>query len=381
MERNSTFATVTALSLLAGFGFVAAHAESLTVTEFVSEDQQGAASNYWTRERIADAPAMQLLIDSGTREVAALEMEDTAVTELVDSAPSGMADLNAAFIAQEAYAQDWVTQEDWMNSEQKLAFEEPPTGEVPAAHRAQNTGAYTSYDVNTHSELWRVYPHIWSGKLTFTMPGGEASCSATAISGNNIVTAAHCVYDTSIDLFHSNWVFTPAFRNGRAPFGTFTASACTVLDDWIALSGDFSVNSWSRHDVAVCTMNRNSAGQTLNDAVGWAGRLWDAGNRQLVFNSGYPARAYNDDFISNGPAQYLRSCTSETNLQTKDTLGSACDWGRGISGGSWLVGYRPLVATGQINSVNSGFFVNDQRLYGARFTRRNIVALCDAREC
>ena len=65
-------------------------------------------------------------------------------------------------------------------------------------------------------------------------------------------------------------------------------------------------------------MGNNTAGQTLNDAVGWAGRLWDADYRQLNFNSGYPAYTYADDLITDGPAQYLRACTNESFQQTTD---------------------------------------------------------------
>ncbi len=152
-------------------------------------------------------------------------------------------------------------------------------------------GVYTSYIVNQKPPLWKVYPHKWDGKLTFSVPGGGASCSATVISGNNIVTAAHCIYDTTNNQFYSNWVYTPAYRNGAAPYGIFTAQTCWVLTAWVNLSGSFSINSWTRHDVAVCKLNQNSAGKTINAAVGWAGRLWNASYTQLVFNSGYPAQA------------------------------------------------------------------------------------------
>ena len=183
------------------------------------------------------------------------------------------------------------------------------------------------------------------------------------------------------NLFYSNWVFTPAYRNGAAPYGTFTAQTCWVLTNWVNLSGSYSINSWTRYDVAVCKLNRNSAGQTINGAVGWAGRLWGAGYNQLVFNSGYPARDYRDLGITPGPAQYLRSCTAESFFQTTDTLGSGCFWSRGISGGSWLVGYQPFIITGWVNGVNSGFFVNTQNLYGAYFNSNNIVPLCTAAAC
>ena len=340
-----------------------------TVSKSMSQQQQAAASVYWTRTRIAAVPAMALPVDGGSGEINTAALEEAAVTGPAGSEPPGMAELDATQIAQAAYARDWA------------ALEEELALDVPADVPTGTSGVYTSYDVNTNSALWKIYPHIWDGKLTFTTPGGGSSCSATVISGNNIVTAAHCVYDTTNNRFYSNWVFTPAFRNGSAPYGTFAAQTCTVLTAWVNLSGGFNINTWSRHDVAVCTLNNNSAGQTINGAVGWAGRLWDAGNSQLVFNSGYPQRTYTDALISNGPTQYLRSCTAETFLQTTETLGSGCNWGRGISGGSWLVGYKPFVVTGNVNSVNSGLFIGQQNLYGARFNSNNIVPLCTARGC
>jgi hypothetical protein len=344
-------------------------ADALTVTSSMSLRKQVSALLYWTRERIADAPAMALPVDSGSGGIDAAALDAADVTGPGDSEPPGMAERGAAAIARAVFARDWE------------ALEEELTPDVPADDLAGTSGVYTHYDVNTNTALHRIYPHIWDGRLTFTTPSGGASCSATVISNNNIVTAAHCVYDTTNNRFYSNWVFTPAYRNGSAPYGTFAATTCTVLTAWVNLTGSFSINTWSRHDVAVCTLGRNSAGQTINSAVGWAGRLWNAGNQQLVFNSGYPARTYTDATISNGPAQYLRACTAETFLQTTETLGSGCFWGRGISGGSWLVGYKPFVVNGQVNSVNSGLFIGQQNLYGARFNSNNIVPLCNARGC
>ncbi len=353
-----------------------AQADPLTVTKSLSKKQQAAASAYWTRERIASAPAMRLPVDSGLGEIDATASDDAEVTGPAGSEEAGMADPDASRIARAVYAQDWAALDE------EVALNEELTLDLPGADEMAGTaGVYTSYDVNTNTPLWQIYPHRWFGKLTFTTVSGGASCSATAISGNNIVTAAHCVYDTTNNVFYSNWVFTPAFRNGSAPYGTFTARSCTVLTAWTNLSGSFNINTWSRHDVAVCTMNNNSAGQTLNAAVGFAGRLWNAGNNQLVFINGYPARIYTDATISNGPAQYLRSCTAETFRQTTETLGGGCNWARGISGGSWLVGYKPFVVTGNVNSVVSGFIIGQQNSYGARFNSNNIVVLCNTRGC
>jgi V8-like Glu-specific endopeptidase len=344
----------------------------LTVSDSVRAKQQATALAYWTRARIAAAPALALPVDMSAGGIDAAILYEAEVTGPAESSAPGMGDPNAARVARAVYGQDWAA----------LESEDEPALDEPADEMAGTSGVFTFYDVNTIAALWNIYPHRWDGKFTFTTPSGGSSCSATVISNNNIVTAAHCVYDTpSRNRFWTNKVFTPAYRNGSAPFGTFATTSCTVLTSWVNLSGGFSINTWSRHDVAVCSLGRNALGQTINQAVGWAGRLWNAGNSQLVFNSGYPARTFTDALISNGPAQYLRACTAETFLQTTETLGSGCFWGRGISGGSWLVNYKPFVISGNVNSVNSGLFIGQPNLYGARFNSSNIVPLCNARLC
>lgn len=362
------FAAPIALAAFSALGSNAQAAPPVTITISTPPELQASTVDFWTRGRIAAARPMELPVDTGESSVDIDAAERTGITGPARMKPAREAAPNAESVARQAYARDWAALEE------EVAHE---TAEVPTG----TSGVYTYYDVNTNTALWKIYPHRWDGKLTFTTPSGGASCSATSISGNNIVTAAHCVYDTTINQFYSNWAFTPAFRNGNAPYGTFAATACTILTAWVNLTGSFSINTWTRHDVAVCTVGKNSAGQTLNGAVGWAGRLWNAPYTQLNFNSGYPARTYTDALITNGSAQYLRACTNESFQQTTETLGGGCFWGRGISGGSWFVGYKPFVASGWVNSVNSGLFLNQQNLYGARFNNSNIVPLCTARAC
>lgn len=345
-----------------------------TVTKSFSKQEQDSAAAYWTRARINVAPALKMPTDMGPSGIDPAAVDQAATTGTAYTTPAGMASPGAEQIARTAYWRDWEAMEAELDN-------------VDMSADIEGTfGVYTRFDVNGPSSallpFWRIYPHIWDGKFTFTTPSGGASCSATVISGNNIVTAAHCVYDTpSRNQWYTNFAFAPAFRNGNAPYGTFATTACTILTAWINLSGSYSINTWARHDVAVCTLGLNSAGQTINQAVGWAGRLWNASNTQLVFNSGYPARIYTDSLIAAGPAQYLRACIAETFTQTTETLGSGCYWGRGISGGSWLVNYRPAIVSGNVNSVNSGLFIGQQNLYGARFNSSNIVPLCTARGC
>ena len=347
-------------------------AGSDVVSHVVARDRQAAAAAHWSREKIAKAPGMVLPVDRGKAPVSvAPDYEDARAA--VGSAPAGAPDGDADRVAQMAYWMDWAALED----DGSAYVEADPV-------QLGSSGVYTYFDVNVKTALWKLTPHKWVGKFTLTMPTGDRSCSATAISGNNIVTAAHCVYDTpSRNQFYTNMAFTPAYRNGAAPYGTFAVTSCSVLTAWKNLSGTYTISTGAKYDVAVCAVRANSAGQGLNQAVGFAGRRWDADYLQLAFTSGYPAQTYTATAISNGPAQYLRACIAETFQYATDTLGVGCYWGAGISGSGWLVDYKPQVDSGAnfVNSVVSGGFVGQPNVYGARFTKNNIVVLCNARGC
>ncbi|GKS70350.1 hypothetical protein W03_23540 [Nitrosomonas sp. PY1] len=361
-------------------------ANSLTVTEeFSATDNSknhSSTLSYWTRERIAKAPAI-MMIDN-KKSSAPKKNSTTAFTNEVPMSTKGGSpapDSNA--IHRQAFAEDWKELETEFGALYIENTQQFDTNNKTASVNAL-TGTsddYINYDVNTINALWKILPHKWIGKFTFTTPEGDSSCSATAISNNHIVTAAHCVYDTSSrNAFYTNKAFTPAYRNGNAPYGTFPITSCRVLDAWKNLSGDYSISTWTRHDVAICNVGTNSIGQTLNAAVGWAGRSWDLPSQQIHFNAGYPANDVNDNFLPS-PAQYLRACIAESFQYATNTLGSGCFYGRGISGGPWLKNYAPAKNQSTVNSVNSGLFIGEYNLYGARFTSKNIKILCDAEDC
>ena len=350
------------------------HAMAATdvVTHVVAKEKQAAAVAHWTRARIAAAPAMQLQLDKGSGPVSLAELAREGTSGPSGSSPSGAADPSADQIAEMAYWSDWAV----LNEEARAL---PLDDGAPLG----TFGVYTSFDVNKQTQVWKVFPHKAMGKLTFSTGAGSASCSATSLSGNNFVTAAHCVFDTAANRFYSNWVFTPAYRNGTAPYGTFAATACTVLTAWVNLPGTYAISTHVKYDVAVCTAGKNSAAQTLNAAVGFLGRSWDQGYQQLIFDMGYPAKTYTGAPISVGPAQYLRACVAETFQYTTDTMGMGCDWGAGISGAPWVRVYKMFVAgaSNYVNSVVSGGFSGQPNVYGIRFTSSNIVPICTARGC
>jgi len=343
------------------------------VTNNIPAARQKAALNFWTRDAISKAQPMEMPADYSGDTAPAMS-DEFAFAETPEFALSGSAAPDADRVAQKTYAADWKPS----SQSNTMAVEEgAPT---PADDTAGTSQVYDSYVINSWAPAQTIYPHKWVGRLSFSVPGGTSYCSATAISGNNFVTAAHCVYDTTNNRWYSNWVFTPAYRAGSAPYGSFAATSCTILTAWINLSGSFSINGWTKYDVAVCTVGKNSAGQTLNGAIGWAGRIWNYGYVRHYFDMGYPWQNTNGTALPNA-GMYLRTCASESFQQTTDTRGTGCNLGPGISGGPCFVGYQQNVVTGWVDGVNSGYYVGTANMYGPRFTSSNIVPICTARGC
>jgi V8-like Glu-specific endopeptidase len=285
------------------------------------------------------------------------------------SIKAGAAAPGAASVAQAAFAEDWAAMGAASADEPADVLEADGTSQV-----------YTSYFGNKLASLQSIYPHVWAGRISFSTTGGTSYCSGTSISGNVMVTAAHCLYDSTNNRWYSNWVFTPAYRNGSAPYGSFAARQCWVLTNWINLSGSYSINGWVKYDVGVCKMGNNAAGQTLNNAVGWAGRQWNYGYARHFHSMGYPFRNTSATLISNA-GKYMHICVAESFQQTTDTRGMGCDMANGKSGGGSLVGYTPGVVSGAVDGVYSGYFVGTPNMYFVRFTSNNIVPLCTAAGC
>ena len=67
-----------------------------------------------------------------------------------------------------------------------------------------------------------------TGKVVFTMDGGDWVCSASAVNDSRagyslVLTAGHCAYDEVNEAFATNWTYIPSFDT--AP--TYTCSLST----------------------------------------------------------------------------------------------------------------------------------------------------------
>jgi V8-like Glu-specific endopeptidase len=197
-----------------------------------------------------------------------------------------------------------------------------------------------------------------TGKVFFTIDGGDYVCSAGTVASANhdlVVTAGHCAQDAT-GTWARNWIYVPGYDQGRRPYGAFTARHLFVPGPWSA-HGD------ENYDVALVVLAA-SAGRHVADVVGAQGIAFDQARGSLVYGFGYPAGGRYD-------GERLTYCSGKTypdsHKITKDE-GLHCDMTEGSSGGPWLTRFDAGTGTGVVTSVSSFKYADDPAtMYGPYF--------------
>lgn len=163
------------------------------------------------------------------------------------------------------------------------------------------------------------------GKVFFTAGTVNYVCSGTALAGDVVWTAGHCV-NAGPGSFYTNFQFVPAYRDGVAPYGVFPATTLLTTDGW-RTAGQFGVDS------GAAVPGLNGAGQTLSDAVVERSIVFNAPRNQSYSVYGYPAaKKFN--------GQRLRVCNTawsrDDTSATPATIGVPCDMTGGSSGGGFV---------------------------------------------
>ncbi|QES49083.1 peptidase [Streptomyces venezuelae] len=195
-----------------------------------------------------------------------------------------------------------------------------------------------------------------SGRVFFTLGDRTASCSGdsiTSANGSTVITAGHCVkYQGS---WHTNWVFVPAYNNGSAPYGQWSATKTFATDQWAA-SEDMN------HDVGYAVVAPLN-GQKLSQVVGAQGLLFNGGYNKRMYSFGFPAAAPYDGT----KLVYCSGNSGKDFLLTKDHS-LACNMTGGSSGGPWFQDFNEATGLGTQVSVNSfGYTFLPNRMYGPYF--------------
>jgi V8-like Glu-specific endopeptidase len=178
------------------------------------------------------------------------------------------------------------------------------------------------------------------GKVFFNLGGSDYVCSGNSVASANestVASAGHCVNEGP-GAFATRWIFVPAYENGNAPYGQWSASELAAPTQWTS-GGDISFDTGF---ATVAPLN----GQSLSDTVGASGVAFNQ-SRGLSYTAfGYPAAS-----PFNGES--LKSCTGTA---TPDPFGQSasqgipCDMTGGSSGGPWFIGSG---SSGKQNSINS----------------------------
>jgi hypothetical protein len=175
-----------------------------------------------------------------------------------------------------------------------------------------------------------------TGKVFFTLGGTDFVCSGSATSSTNhdvVSSAGHCVNEGP-GAFATNWAFVPAYNNGSAPFGVWTARTLVTTSQW-ANSGDINF------DTGFAVMNTLNASH-LTDVVGGQGVAFNLARGLSYQAFGYPAAPPFD-------GETLQSCAGTAFDDTfggTQSQGIPCNMTGGSSGGPWFTG-------GLQNSINS----------------------------
>ncbi|MQS12109.1 trypsin-like serine protease [Streptomyces kaniharaensis] len=120
------------------------------------------------------------------------------------------------------------------------------------------------------------------GTLAVHTPQGPRACTASVVQSpkrNLLVTAAHCVQNHRIGLL-DGLVFTPGYRNGYSPYGSWPVQSITVDPHWAEADDP-------EYDVAFITV-RPVAGKQVEEAVGGNQIATGQGIGLAVSVTGYP---------------------------------------------------------------------------------------------
>ncbi|WP_418957539.1 trypsin-like serine peptidase [Streptomyces tritici] len=314
-HRTATATLLAVGALLAG-GLTTATAQAAAtesapaaaVRQVATADQQRAAA-FWTADRMRSATPLDLTADAVKGPLKKVARSDRATTVAPTAATAASGSVGA------------------------LAF--PQAG-----------GAWTGGGAVVKT----------SGRVFFTFQGRTASCSGNAVTSQNastVITAGHCVKYQGA--WHTNWVFVPAYNNGSAPYGQWTATKTLTTPQWEA-SEDINYDVGA---AVVAPLN----GQKLTAVTGAQGIQFNGGYNKAMYAFGFPAASPYDG----SKLIYCSGSSSKDFLFSQDhSLG--CNMTGGSSGGPWFTGFSESAGTGLQVSVNSfGYTFLPNRMFGPYF--------------
>ena len=199
-------------------------------------------------------------------------------------------------------------------------------------------------------------PNTQIGKLYFdTDPSPSVTrwswCTGTVINSENkslVLTAGHCVWDTTNRRWYTNAVFYPGYESGKTPNGGWPVRLQSTT--W-----NYYNSGASADDMAIALVTKDSSGTALVNRVGGHGIAFNQPVNQVRTAFGYPITDTRwPGWTSDGEDMYYCQGTdsyySSGSFAGQMLLG--CRMTGGASGGPWLTSVQSNWL-GYAQSVNS----------------------------
>lgn len=310
--------------------------------EFVSTYVQQPTTEYWTKERMMNAKPYPIPSLGG--QPASMESMPEEVLEGVPGINRGGLPGASVLMSEDEYAVIRLT--GAIQPTDAYAYPPPQT---------------TFYVLNTlYGTTSSVYPYRAIGKVFFTQGGTNYVCSGSSIGGRAVLTAGHCVSDGAGN-WHTNWKFSPSYRNGVNPYGLWSAFWLATFTAWHT-SGNFC------RDVGFAAVS-DQGGLKLSEKVGYLGFAWNQSRIRHFNDFGYPAASpYDGQRMVETQASYNR--TDYPNGCTPGTTGIGWNQAGGSSGGPWIINFYPgsAGAMNYANGVNSYIYTSyPKQIYSPYF--------------
>jgi V8-like Glu-specific endopeptidase len=315
---------------------------------------------YWTPERMKSAEAMDLP-----------QIHQHKVTRVPIN------QLKGTPIAKDAYQ---PAIEPVPNTQQIFEPTNTPANTITLLDTGTLNDPFTSAQLTPTSAV-TSFPYRTAGKLFFTTPSGNKTCSGVLIAQRVVLTAGQCVHNgnNASSGWYSNWMFVPAYNNGTAPYGSWTSTWAASTSAWVGGGGTVpNAQNWGMVEMADQSINNVTT--KIGNYVGYLGWQTLSGIPNHATILGYPTAFDNGQLMHQVTAQSAQA-VAPNNVE----LGS--DMNMGAGGGPWIQNFG-AASSGQVGGSNSArnriiavtsYGFNDNTTFGngASILDSNFTALYD----
>ncbi|CAF3448813.1 unnamed protein product [Rotaria sp. Silwood2] len=241
---------------------------------------------------------------------------------------------------------------------------------TPVSNNNQQSGVERVLTPSASTNDIRAYRPTAAGRAFFMFGDKTYVCSGSVVNAKNrdtIVTAGHCVVNTTNKAYADKWMFVPHYHSGDRPVGTFVARYLAVKKQYLD-KADMSF------DVAIVTVDVNEQNEHVQDVVGAFGISLNAPVQAGIHAFGFPMNMNNGETLSNCITTSKKASIFLMSSYVGITI--KCGMGGGASGGPWLQKYDTNTRLGQQVSVTSfSHTLSPGNIHGPHFNDANIGSL------